>query len=90
MAKKYVVLYEVAEDGMEKARSISRPTAPAAISSTPTARFSSTGPSRGPEEGSMAVFTTRQAAEEFVRGDSFVLNGVIANWQIREWDEAYG
>jgi uncharacterized protein YciI len=38
--------------------------------------------------GAMAVFTTRAAAEEFVAGDPFVLNGVIRNWYIREWLEA--
>ena len=36
----------------------------------------------------MAIFTTREAAEEFVRGDPFVLHGVIRNWTIREWNEA--
>lgn len=41
------------------------------------------------EEGSMAVFTTREAAEEFARSDPFVLNGVVRNWTIREWDEAF-
>jgi uncharacterized protein YciI len=40
------------------------------------------------EEGSMAVFTTRAAAEEFVKGDPFVLNGVVRNWIIRDWNEA--
>jgi uncharacterized protein len=40
------------------------------------------------EEGSMGIFTTRKAAEEFVRGDPFVLNGVIRNWFIRDWIEA--
>ena len=39
------------------------------------------------EEGSMAIFRTRDAAEEFVREDPFVLNGVVRDWQIREWDE---
>jgi uncharacterized protein YciI len=39
------------------------------------------------EEGSMAVFTTREAAEEFARGDPFVLNGVVRNWFVRDWDE---
>jgi uncharacterized protein len=38
--------------------------------------------------GAMSVFTTRAAAEEFVAGDPFVLNGVIKNWYIREWLEA--
>ena len=40
------------------------------------------------EDGAMAIFTTREAAEEFVRGDPFVLHGVIRNWNIREWNEA--
>ena len=40
------------------------------------------------EEGSMGIFTTREAAEEFVRGDPFVLHGVIRNWYIRDWIEA--
>jgi uncharacterized protein YciI len=39
-------------------------------------------------EGSMAVFTTREAAEEFARSDPFVLNGVVRHWYIRAWNEA--
>lgn len=39
------------------------------------------------DEGSMAIFTTRDDAEEFVRGDPFVLNGVVRAWHIREWNE---
>jgi uncharacterized protein len=38
-------------------------------------------------EGSMAVFTTREAAEEFASGDPFVLNGVIRSWSVRDWNE---
>ena len=46
------------------------------------------GPFANPqEEGAMGVFTTREAAEEFVRGDPFVLNGLIRNWYIRDWME---
>jgi hypothetical protein len=36
----------------------------------------------------MAIFDTREAAEEFVRDDPFVLEGVVRNWIIREWSEA--
>jgi uncharacterized protein YciI len=39
-------------------------------------------------EGSMAVFATREAAEEFVEGDPFVLEGVVRRWEIREWTDA--
>ena len=40
------------------------------------------------EDGAMGIFTTREAAEEFVRGDPFVLHGVVRNWTIRDWNEA--
>lgn len=39
------------------------------------------------EEGSMAVFTSRETAEEFVKDDPFVLGGVVRAWHIREWNE---
>jgi uncharacterized protein len=38
------------------------------------------------EQGSMAIFTTREAAEAFVREDPFLLNGVIAGYEIRDWN----
>jgi len=37
--------------------------------------------------GSMAVFTTREAAEDFAAGDPFVLAGVVSKWHVREWRE---
>lgn len=38
----------------------------------------------------MAVFTSREAAEEFASADPFVLNGVVrSSWQVREWLEAF-
>ena len=38
--------------------------------------------------GSMAVFTTLDAAEEFVEGDPFARSGVVRAYHIREWTEA--
>ena len=32
---------------------------------------------------SMATFTSGEAAEEFVAGDPFSLNGVVAGWTVR-------
>ncbi len=40
------------------------------------------------QDGSMAIFTTREAAEEFVKGDPFVLHRVVRRWRILEWNEA--
>jgi uncharacterized protein len=38
-------------------------------------------------DGSMAVFRTRDAAERFVADDPFVLNGVVAGYEIKQWNE---
>jgi uncharacterized protein YciI len=37
--------------------------------------------------GALGVFTTREAAEEFVRDDPFVVHGAVQTWTIREWNE---
>jgi uncharacterized protein len=41
-----------------------------------------------PAGAAMGVFTTRAAAEDFVRQDPFVTSGLVAKWTIREWMEA--
>ena len=40
-----------------------------------------------PEEplSTMAILPTREDAEEYARGDPFVLNGMVSKWYIREW-----
>lgn len=40
--------------------------------------------------GAAALFTTREAAEEFIRGDPFMQFGVVAKSTVREWREALG
>ena len=35
--------------------------------------------------GTMGILTTREAAEEYVKGDPFVLGGMVSKWYIREW-----
>ncbi|HUR81164.1 MAG TPA: hypothetical protein VM733_10380 [Thermoanaerobaculia bacterium] len=46
------------------------------------------GPLGNPPEGALGIFTTREAAEEFVQGDPFVANGVVGKWRIVQWQEA--
>jgi len=47
------------------------------------------GPLQEPFNGdALAVFTSQEAAEEFVAGDPFVVNGVIESYKIRPWQEA--
>ena len=38
-----------------------------------------------PVGGALAIFTTREAAEEFVAGDPFVLEKVVGRWHVRQW-----
>jgi uncharacterized protein YciI len=37
--------------------------------------------------GNMAIFTTRAAAEEFVKEDPFILEGLVKSFVIREWND---
>lgn len=39
------------------------------------------------DRGNMAIFRTRQAAEEFVRQDPFVLEGIVKSYAIRDWND---
>jgi len=37
--------------------------------------------------GNMAIFTTREAAEAYVREDPFILEGLVRSYSIREWGD---
>ena len=37
--------------------------------------------------GSMSIFTSREAAEEFARDDPFVRHGVVRAWRVLDWNE---
>lgn len=85
---KYVLFYESAEDVLAKVP-LHFPGHRARLAefhARGTALMA--GPFGNPQdEGSMVIFTTREAAEEFARGDPFVLNGVVKSWYVREWNE---
>ena len=85
---KYVLFYESSGEGLAKA---------AAHFAAHRARWQTfvdrgellmIGPFADPREGAMAIFTTRESAEEFAAEDPFVVNGVVVSWRVREWNEA--
>ncbi len=39
------------------------------------------------DRGNMAIFRTREAAEEFARTDPFVLEGLVKSYVIRDWND---
>jgi uncharacterized protein YciI len=43
------------------------------------------GPFTDPAGGNMALFRTRAAAEAFAAGDPFKLEGVVKEYQIKDW-----
>jgi uncharacterized protein YciI len=87
---KYVLFYESADDVLEKAPAHWEAHSARGNEFHDRGSLLMYGPFGDPQrEGSMAVFSNREAAEEFAEGDPFVLNGVVRDWHIREWDEAF-
>jgi len=39
------------------------------------------------DRGNMAIFKTREAAEQFVTEDPFILEGLIKSFVIRDWND---
>jgi uncharacterized protein len=39
------------------------------------------------DRGNMAIFRTRAAAEQFVKEDPFILEGLVKSFVIRDWDD---
>ena len=84
---KAVVLYQSAKDVLEKAR-LHFPAHKARLDAFHArGDLIAVGPWADPREGAMAVFRSRAAAEEFIREDPFVLNGVVVSHQIKDWNE---
>ena len=85
---KYVLYYESAPDVLEKAPAYGKAHRAHWNDFLSNGTLLMIGPFSNPGEGAMAIFTSREAAEAFARGDPFLLNGVVSNWVVREWVEA--
>ncbi len=84
---KTVMLYEVTVEGLAKARE-HFPAHRARIDEFhQRGVLLMVGPFANPAEGAMGIFSSREAAEEFIQGDPFVIHGVVARWTLREWNE---
>jgi uncharacterized protein YciI len=86
--KKYVVLYESADDVAAKAPAHFPAHRVRIDEFHARGEILMVGTFADPQtQGSMAVFPTRETAEAFVAGDPFVAHGVVRRYEIREWNE---
>jgi uncharacterized protein len=88
MTMKYVLFYELAADGLAKVAEQlpGHQRRMAAFHAAGTLLMA--GPYGAPPVGALAIFTTREAAEEFVKEDPFVVHGVVSTYTIHDWAEA--
>ena len=88
---KYVMFYEAAPDGLAKAPLHFAGHRARLDEFHGRGTLLLAGPLLDPMDGgAIGVFTTREAAEEFIHDDPFVLHGVVGKWTIRGWNEVLG
>jgi uncharacterized protein len=85
---KYVLFYESADGLAEKAPLHQEAHREHWRSYLESGELMLIGPFGEPQaQGSMSVFRSRDAAEDFARSDPFVVNGVVSSWEVWEWNE---
>ncbi|HTX46424.1 MAG TPA: YciI family protein [Solirubrobacteraceae bacterium] len=80
-----VLIYSYVEDVLER-RAPHREAHLAMIrAAKEDGRIVMSGPIGDPPNGALIVFTTREAAEEFVGADPYVEGGVVTEWRVEPW-----
>ena len=86
---KIVSFYEMAPDALSKVR-VHYPMHRARLDECHARGvLLAAGPLGNPPEGAMGIFTTREAAEEFIKGDPFIINGLVSKWRLVEWNVVF-
>jgi uncharacterized protein YciI len=85
---KYLLFYELASDGLAKVPDHFPGHRDRLQEYHGAGTLLMAGPYGDPPLGALALFTSREAAESFVAGDPFVLNGVVGRHSIHAWSEA--
>ena len=85
---KYVTFYEWADDAMDKFEAHMPGHQARWEGFRERGDLLMIGPFTDLADGAIAVFATREAADEFASGDPLVLHGVVSKWRILEWMEA--
>ncbi|MEO8861579.1 MAG: YciI family protein [Ginsengibacter sp.] len=84
---KAVIFYELGNVTMEKVREV-YPRHKAIVDEFANdKKIIAIGTFANPTEGSMGVFIDKESAEDFVKQDPFIKEGVISKVTIKEWNE---
>ena len=86
---KYVSFYDVAPDALPKVMAHFPAHRARLDEFHARGTLIAAGPLGSPPTGAMAIFTSREAAEEFTRGDPFVVHGLVAASRVVEWKAAF-
>ena len=84
---KVLMFYEVATDGLSKAKDNFAAHRARLDEFHAKGVLLMAGPYGAPPIGALGVFTSRDSAEEFIKGDPFVLNGVVSRYTLHDWNE---
>lgn len=84
---KYLMTYESTPEGLAKAREHFAAHRDRLDRFHARGTLLMAGPLLDQSGRALGVFTTREAAEEFIREDPFVVHGVVARWTVVEWNE---
>ena len=84
---KVVMFYEVAPDGLSKAKDNIEGHRRRLMEFKAKGVLLMAGPFANPAEGALGIFTNKESAEEFIQGDPFMVNGVVGKWRLVEWNE---
>ncbi len=84
---KYLLFYELAENALAVAQQHFPAHQERLLQFADRGLLLMVGTFTDPPAGAMAVFTTREAVDEFMADDPFLLHDVVGAHRIREWDE---
>jgi len=84
---KYLMTYETTPEGLAKAREHLAAHRERLDLFHARGSLLMAGPLLDTSGRALGVFTTREAAEEFIRDDPFIVHGVVARWTVVEWNE---
>ncbi|MDQ2718677.1 MAG: YciI family protein [Bacteroidota bacterium] len=84
---KAVIFYELGNVTMEKVREVYPRHKSIVDEFAKDKKIIAIGTFANPTEGSMGVFIDKESAEDFVKQDPFIKEGVVGKVTIKEWNE---